>query len=71
MTVFFIGAGPGAPDLITIGAGASLGSKLKSANARDEGNEFIVEYFDEAYPVVVQGVGYKPLYDPENLKPRS
>ncbi|TIX63415.1 MAG: aminomethyl transferase family protein, partial [Mesorhizobium sp.] len=23
------------------------------------------------YPVEVAGVGYKPLYDPENLKPRS
>ncbi|RVC11059.1 aminomethyl transferase family protein, partial [Mesorhizobium sp. M7A.F.Ca.AU.001.01.1.1] len=23
------------------------------------------------YPVEVAAVGYKPLYDPENLKPRS
>jgi glycine cleavage system aminomethyltransferase T len=30
-----------------------------------------VEYFGETYPVEVAGVGYKPLYDPENLKPRS
>jgi len=36
-----------------------------------EGQELVVEYFDEPYPVVVTGVGYKPLYDPENLKPRS
>jgi glycine cleavage system aminomethyltransferase T/glycine/D-amino acid oxidase-like deaminating enzyme len=36
-----------------------------------EGQELIVEYFEEQYPVVVTGVGYKPLYDPENLKPRS
>jgi hypothetical protein len=30
-----------------------------------------VSYFDELYPVEVAGVGYKPLYDPENAKPRS
>ena len=36
-----------------------------------EGNMFEIEYFDERYPVRVAGVGYKPLYDPENLKPRS
>ena len=32
----------GAPDLVTIGAGASLGSKMKFANARVEGNELII-----------------------------
>jgi hypothetical protein len=31
----------------------------------------MVEYFGETYPVEVAAVGYKPLYDPENLKPRS
>ncbi len=36
-----------------------------------EGNMFEIEYFNERYPVRVAGVGYKPLYDPENLKPRS
>ncbi|WP_075996771.1 GcvT family protein [Salaquimonas pukyongi] len=36
-----------------------------------EGRELLVEYFGEHYPVRVEGVGYKPLYDPENLKPRS
>ena len=25
----------------------------------------------QTYPVEVVGIGYKPLYDPENLKPRS
>ncbi len=35
------------------------------------GRKLHVEYFDETYPVEVTGVGYKPLYDPENLKPRS
>jgi glycine cleavage system aminomethyltransferase T len=36
-----------------------------------KGNAFEIEYFGERYPVVVAGVGYAPLYDPENLKPRS
>ena len=36
-----------------------------------EGRELAIEYFGEQYPVKVAGVGYKPLYDPENLKPRS
>ncbi len=35
------------------------------------GKTFRVEYFGETYPVEVAGVGYAPLYDPENLKPRS
>jgi len=36
-----------------------------------EGRKLDVEYFGETYPVEVAAVGYKPLYDPENLKPRS
>ncbi len=36
-----------------------------------EGRRLTVEYFGETYPVEVAAVGYKPLYDPENLKPRS
>lgn len=35
------------------------------------GRKLIVEYFGETYPVEVAAVGYTPLYDPENLKPRS
>ncbi|WP_223475495.1 GcvT family protein [Oricola indica] len=37
----------------------------------EEGRKLSVEYFGETYPVEVAAVGYKPLYDPENLKPRS
>ncbi|MBX2880519.1 MAG: FAD-dependent oxidoreductase [Granulosicoccus sp.] len=36
-----------------------------------EGQQLLIEYFGEHYPVQVEAVGYKPLYDPENLKPRS
>jgi non-ribosomal peptide synthetase-like protein len=36
----------GAIDLVTIGAGASLGSKLKLSNARVEGNELVIGTID-------------------------
>ena len=36
-----------------------------------EGSKLSVEYFGETFPVEVVAIGYKPLYDPENLKPRS
>jgi glycine cleavage system aminomethyltransferase T len=35
------------------------------------GRKLNVEYFAETYPMEVVGVGYKPIYDPENLKPRT
>ncbi len=35
------------------------------------GRQLTVDYFGETYPVEVAGVGYQPLYDPENLKPRT
>ncbi|WP_417724726.1 GcvT family protein [Salipiger sp.] len=35
------------------------------------GRKLQVTYFDEPFPVEVAGVGYAPLYDPQNLKPRS
>lgn len=35
------------------------------------GRKLNLTYFDETYPVEVAGIGYAPLYDPENLKPRS
>jgi glycine cleavage system aminomethyltransferase T len=36
-----------------------------------EGRKLAVQYFGEIYPVEVVGIGYKPLYDSENAKPRS
>ena len=53
----------------TIGKNIALGY-LPHEYAK-EGQELLIEYFDEQYPVRVEGVGYKPLYDPENIKPRS
>ena len=37
----------------------------------EEGRKLAIEYFGERYPMTVAGVGYAPLYDPENVKPRS
>ncbi|MBE0692088.1 MAG: GcvT family protein [Aquamicrobium sp.] len=36
-----------------------------------EGLRVAVEYFGETFPAEVAAVGYRALYDPENLKPRS
>lgn len=35
------------------------------------GREVLLEYFGETYRAEVAGVGYKPLFDPENARPRS
>lgn len=35
------------------------------------GRELLIEYFGEQFKVIVESVGYKPLYDPENAKPKS
>jgi len=37
----------------------------------ETGREVLLEYFGETYRAEVAGVGYKPLYDPENARPRS
>ena len=36
-----------------------------------EGRELLMEYFHEHYPMRVEAVGYRALYDPENERPRS
>ncbi|ASJ74014.1 GcvT family protein [Granulosicoccus antarcticus] len=53
----------------TIGKNIALG--YLPEDFAQEGRELIIEYFDEQYRVTVEGVGYKPLYDPQNLKPKS
>ncbi len=37
----------------------------------EEGRRLEIEYFKQKYPVEVAAVGYKPLYDPENARPKS
>jgi len=59
----------------SIAFGPSIGKNIALAylpwDYCQEGRKLTVSYFDEIYPVEVVGIGYKPLYDPENLKPRS
>jgi sarcosine dehydrogenase len=59
----------------SIAFGPSLGANIALAYVPWDyckvGCKLSVEYFAEAYPVEVAAVGYKALYDPENLKPRS
>lgn len=53
----------------TIGKNIALGYlPQKYCN---EGQQLAIEYFGEQYTVTVESVGYKPLYDPQNLKPKS
>jgi glycine cleavage system aminomethyltransferase T/glycine/D-amino acid oxidase-like deaminating enzyme len=59
----------------SIAFGPSIGKNIALAYLPhaycQEGRKLSVQYFGETYPVEVAGVGYKPLYDPENAKPRS
>ncbi|MCB9957191.1 MAG: FAD-dependent oxidoreductase [Rhodospirillaceae bacterium] len=59
----------------SIAFGPSIGKNIALGYLPHEhavkGKTFMVEYFGDTYPVEVAGVGYEPLYDPENLKPRS
>ncbi|WP_404420732.1 FAD-dependent oxidoreductase [Thalassospira australica] len=59
----------------SIAFGPSIGKNIALAylpwDYCQEGRKLTMSYFDEIYPVEVVGIGYKPLYDPENLKPRS
>ena len=51
--------------------GKNIALAYLPADYCEVGRKLNVEYFAETYPVEVAAVGYKPLYDPENLKPRS
>ena len=59
----------------SIAFGPTLGKNIALAylpwNYCQVGYKLNVGYFAETYPVEVAAVGYKALYDPENLKPRS
>lgn len=59
----------------SIAYGPSIGRNIALAylpwSYCQEGRTLAVQYFGEIYPVEVAGVGYRPLYDPENAKPRS
>ena len=59
----------------SIAFGPSVGKNIALAYLPwahcQEGRKLAVQYFGETYPVEVVGIGYKPLYDPENANPRS
>ncbi|WP_237155438.1 GcvT family protein [Oryzibacter oryziterrae] len=59
----------------SIAFGPSVGKNIALAYIphafAQEGRKLEVQYFDSVFPAEITGVGYKALYDPENLKPRS
>ncbi len=59
----------------SIAYGPSIGKNIALAYLpwayAQKGRALTVQYFGDAYPAEVAAVGYKALYDPENLRPRS
>ncbi|WP_434052157.1 MAG: FAD-dependent oxidoreductase [Roseibium sp.] len=59
----------------SVAFGPTIGKNIALAYLPEDycqvGRKLNVEYMSETYPVEVAGVGYAPLYDPENAKPRS
>jgi glycine cleavage system aminomethyltransferase T/glycine/D-amino acid oxidase-like deaminating enzyme len=59
----------------SIAFGPSIGKNIALAYLPhaycQEGRELYLEYFDEPFAMTVVAVGYKSLYDPDNLKPKS
>jgi glycine cleavage system aminomethyltransferase T len=59
----------------SIAYGPTIGKNIALAYLPHEhaevGRKLNVEYFSQTFPVEVAAVGYAPLYDPQNLKPRS
>ncbi|QPC88111.1 FAD-dependent oxidoreductase [Mesorhizobium sp. NBSH29] len=59
----------------SVAFGPTIGKNIALAylpwNFCQVGRKLEVEYFAQKFPIEVAAVGYKPLYDPENLKPRS
>jgi glycine cleavage system aminomethyltransferase T len=66
----------GRPSYVTsAGSGPSIGKHILMAylppEHASEGNHLAVEYMSERYPVTVQVVGARPLFDPDNERVRS
>ena len=59
----------------SIAFGPSIGKNIALAylphSYAEVGRELQIQYFADVYPVKVEAVGYRALYDAENGKPRS
>ncbi len=59
----------------SIAYGPSIGKNIALGYLPHEycqdGRQLLMEYFHEQYPIKVEAVGYRALYDPENTKPKS
>lgn len=59
----------------SIAFGPSIGKNIAlsylPASYAKQGQELVIEYFDEPFPVRVEAVGCVGLYDPDNLLPRQ
>ena len=53
----------------SIGKNIALGYLPKEY--AEEGRELVMEYFDEPFPIRVEAVGCKALYDPANELPKT
>jgi len=66
----------GRPSYVTsAGSGPSVGKHVLMAYLPPEhaveGGKLFVQYMGERYPVTVEVVGSRPLFDPENARARS
>ena len=62
--------------MTSAGAGPSLGKHILMAylppeRAVEGSTDLAVEYMGERYPVTVDVVGSRPIFDPENIRVRS
>ena len=61
--------------MTSAGAGPSVGKHILMSylppEQATEGNQLAVEYMNERYPVTVDIVGSRPIFDPENTRIRS
>ena len=59
----------------SVAFGPSIGKNIILAYLPYEyckvGKKLVMEYFNEPFPIEVEAVGYQPLYDPSNAKPKS
>ena len=51
--------------------GKNIGLGYLPSDIAEVGREFVMEYFNESFPIKVEAVGYGALYDPENKLPKS